>query len=529
MPPARDGAGTPAGKEGLIAAFALGLATVAALFPILRVDIPPLVDYPAHLARLHILSSLAGTAELREIYEINRAIVPNLAMDVLALPLVKALGIYPAGRVFVALTLLLILGGVLCLNRVLHRRISPWPAFAALFLYNFALFWGFVNYLFSFGLVLFAIAGWFATAHWRPLRRLALFSVVASALFFCHLFAFGIYGLSVAASEIRRLRRPTPNEAPATVGAVALSLGQFAIPVALFVLSMSGQGGGPTAFGAVQDKILALLSPTVFSGGLIDRVAIVFAGVVFIRGLFSRTLAMAPETKAPMLALTAAAVAMPTWLMGTWGADLRLPVALAILLVATTRVDLENKAIHAGLAAVAVVILSVRTATIAEQWRDYDREFAEFRLATTAIEPGSKLLVATRAPAETLKHKPYWHMAAIAVIERSVFLPTLFTDRRRHSVLVKPPYDVLDAVDVTPLPVRMLVETSDPDRARQWRTVRLDRAVNRYWTGWPEHFDYVLILDGEGAANPLPHLMDRVASGAAFDLYRVRSEAAPRH
>lgn len=495
---------------------------VAMLYPVAFVTVPPLVDYPAHLATLHILATAGHNPTLGGIYESNWAVLPNLAMQLVALPLAKLFGAYDAGRLFIALTMMSMLTGTMALHGVLHGRLGLWPAFSALAVYNFVLFWGFLNFMFAAGLVLFALAGWIAAERWNPWRRAAAFSLVSVALFFCHLFAFGIYGLCIAAYELWRLRDENPVSRPALLNSWAPAMAQFAVPAALLLLSPTGQGEAVTQYGDLQHKLLAIISPTVFSGDILDRLIAVFVGVLIIKGFRSPSFTRTAKLKYPLLALLVASVLMPKWLLNTWGADIRLPVVLVCLSFAAIRPVRVTPWVGASVAVIGIALFAARIGTTTSNWLRHDREVTEFRQATKAIGRGASLMVATGLPPETLEHKSYSHIAALAVIERSVFLPTLFTDPTRHAIRTTPKYAAMDAVEVTPIPVEILAEVVDPARAEFWDEAKFDRPVNRFWTNWQKRFDYVLVLHTGRLDNPVPRHLDKVAAGSFFDIYKVR-------
>src|SRR5262249_28768124 len=113
-PPVITGAGGPArfaifppmaafprmnfsGATGAWLAFALLFAL--ALAPTVMVDIPVMVDYPNHLARMHILAT-AGTPDQSPYYQVKWALYPNLAMDLIVPPLGRLVGIEAATRWF---------------------------------------------------------------------------------------------------------------------------------------------------------------------------------------------------------------------------------------------------------------------------------------------------------------------------------------------------------------------------------------------------------------------------------------------
>ncbi len=190
---------------------ALFVTVVAAtLSPLLWVRVPPLVDYPNHLARMWILVHSNEIPELASNYTVHWRILPDLAIDLVVSLLSWVMPVEQAGRVFIALTMLSLVGGTLTLHRVLHGRLETWPIWSILFVYNAALFWGFVNCLFATGIYLFAFSGWIATRHWRTGPRLLTFSAVASLLLLLH--------FSPSASTAYRLLRTNWRDRPTSVG-----------------------------------------------------------------------------------------------------------------------------------------------------------------------------------------------------------------------------------------------------------------------------------------------------------------------
>ena len=93
-----------------MAALALVVAA-AVLLPILAAPLPPLHDYPFHLARVDALAALAGQVGHPTPYRLGSFLLPNVGMDVLSLGLTAALPPAIAGRVFLAFLLLTLLSG----------------------------------------------------------------------------------------------------------------------------------------------------------------------------------------------------------------------------------------------------------------------------------------------------------------------------------------------------------------------------------------------------------------------------------
>src|SRR5512141_440423 len=91
---------------------------VATVLPVLLVSVPPLVDYPNHLARTYVLFK-DGADGLNAFYQVHYRPLPNLAADIVTPLLMHFLSPLWAGKIFVVLTLLLNIAGVMLLSRAL--------------------------------------------------------------------------------------------------------------------------------------------------------------------------------------------------------------------------------------------------------------------------------------------------------------------------------------------------------------------------------------------------------------------------
>ena len=181
----------------LFAAFTLLIS-----IPIWTHPLPPLSDYVNHLARMHVIATLAKNPQLARFYEIDWQVIPNLTMDLIVPMLARVMNVYLAGQVFIVGMFALIISGCLALNRVLIGRWSVFPLFAIPLLYNYVFLVGLMNYIFGIGISLWALAGWVALRERAWPARFALSTACVLALFFCHLSALGIYGVGVLSFEI---------------------------------------------------------------------------------------------------------------------------------------------------------------------------------------------------------------------------------------------------------------------------------------------------------------------------------------
>jgi hypothetical protein len=499
--------------------------------PLLWASVPPIGDYPNHLARMWILAHGQEIPELAANYVAHWRLLPNLAMDLVVPPLARVMPVEIAGRLFIALTMLGLISGTLTLHRVLHGRVGFWPLCSLPFVYNLALFFGLLNFLFGVGAFLLAFSGWIATPHWRIIPRLLTFAAIASLLFTLHLFAFGLYALSVMSYELQdRIYRRSSTHSLISWCVIGL---QFLPAVVLWLISLPESGATYTAYGGLGAKMLALLSPWSF-GHLValDGEFIILYLSFLVYACVSRSLKLAPPMRLPLAALGIATVLMPQWLSGSGAADIRLPVTLPFLIIASTRLAPSRQLVIHAFAMAAVLLLGLRLWAISESWRDYDRQFAEFRAASAVISPGARLLIVRQftpeshrrladiSPALALRSdQVYRHMAALAVIDRSAFIPFLLSGwttvepTKRNAGLFQ-----TQGNTITPEMLADSITTAQMEL--QYREPN-GLGELAYWGDWPKHFDYVLWIDfGERPAR-VPENLQTIATGSFFRIYRV--------
>lgn len=511
-------------RSALVACYvALG---AIALIPIFSVTVPPLIDYPNHLARMHILAHAESIPELRRNYLATGAMHPNMAMELVVPLLAQFMPIYMAGKVFIAMTLLLMLAGTAALRKAIYGHVGVWPVVTFLLLYNYILFWGFTDYLFTAALALLAFSAWIAWRDWRPLLRAAISSAFALALFIGHLFALFVYGLLVLGYELWRARGRSPLSRD-SIAAWAVSGIQFAAPAALFIFWMAANSTDDpsrTVYGTPGMRFVALISPALFGMPWIDIPTAIFLAILFALCRRNRYVGFAPQLKPTILVLVIAALAIPQYLSDVWGTHFRIPAILACVLVAGVRLAPEAGRFALCAATAAAAFFVLRVAVISHGWADFDRKFLEFRNASAAIEPGARIFLIEdeadlppgRIPVYGMQ---FWYLPALAVIERSAFLPTLFTGH--VGIDATPSLRHLETPNGLPLSRDMLQAFADPNTSPMPLGAHLTRYMWNYWTGWPQHYDYVVAVRFANESNPDPAHLQPAVRGSFFDIYRV--------
>jgi hypothetical protein len=502
------------------------LLAMFALYPIFSVNVPPLVDYPNHLARMHILAHSDALPALRQNYVADWKLHPNMAMELIVPFLARFMSIYMAGKVFIAATMLLLLGGTLALRKTLNGTVGLWPVVTFLLLYNHILFWGFLDYLFTAGLALFGFSAWIALRDRGPLLRVAVFSAVALVLLASHVFGLFVYGLLVLGYELWHVRdyKWLCRE---MVAAWGVSGAQFVLPFALFVrwaIANSSPVPALTEYGPLTARFVALISPVHMGIPWIDLPTALLLALFFALCRSNKSIGFVDEMKLPVLLLIAATLATPHYLSGVWGTHFRIPTLIACVLVAGVRIEPAAWRLTQAMACAAIAVFCLRTIVVAQDWAAFDRKFEEFRNASAAIEPGKRMLVVedvedTPPGKIALYGMQFWHLAALAVIERSAFMPYLFTGH--VGIHAADGVQHLSTPTGIPLTRRLLEDGIDPATSMFPLGYPINRYFRVFWTGWPEQYDYVVSIRFANETNPAPAYLQPVRHGSFFDIYRV--------
>ena len=505
----RPAAGDLAGLDVLALFVAV---TVAVAVPVITHPLPPLSDYVNHLATAHVVDAIASDPDLDRFYRIEWQPIPNLMMDLVVPVLHRFMDIYLAGEIFTLAILAVILSGSLALNRALMGRWSALPLIAAPFLYNGVLLVGVMNYMFGIGLALWGFAAWIALRERPWAVRLAVSTLIVLALFFCHLFALGLYGLELLAFELHRLWRR--RRAP--LGASLLDFVATGVPflpaLLLLVTGPTWESAGVPAYwdlpGKIDGVMLALSIYHLWVAyGLIA--GIVAAGAL---ARYCGALHIHPVGWALLGVGAVVYLALPRVLFAAHLADQRLPVALVLMVIACIRVDLQDRRLRAGFFALLAGVLALRLTEVQIVWNDLARGPYEALRSVRMMGRGARVLVAhgDRASTGLISDLGLLHIASLATIERSALVSTAFTVEGKHILQVRDAFrPYVDDRDGTPPSLPYF----------------LDAAAGPgpyYFSDWPHHFDYVFVLFTKpGDPNPDPARLAPVDAGQHFQLYRV--------
>ena len=280
-------------------------------------------------------------------------------------------------------------------------RRSLWPLASAIVACNGLFFLGFLNFQITLGLALLAAAGWHAWSHRWPIAATLGGAVVATALFFCHIFGLGFFGLLAGSQELAVLRARHRSGRPLLGHCVrrgAMLAIVFAAPVALYLRSPLREIGSAPVARSWAGKLYVALDPFAH---YLNRVTLLTAALVALAVYLlarSRLLRAGPGTLFALAVLALVYVAAPTDVKSTGLVDARFPVMAGFLLFAGFAPASVPPVTGAVVAALLATAFIVRTDATALVWRQQVHDVAGMRAAIAPVEAGARVLVVGVGP-----------------------------------------------------------------------------------------------------------------------------------
>jgi hypothetical protein len=483
-------------------AFAAALLALA-LAPALMVRLPGMLDYPNHLARIAILARDA-TQAANPYYRAAWSFLPNIALDAFAVPLAWLVGAEAAVKTFLVLAQALTISGAVALEAAVKGRARLAPFAAPAFLFNAAFALGFLNFEFGVGLALWALAGWIALGRAPWAGKLAFAVAAESLLYASHLFALGLFGyvagLLVASRVLRR---------EVSWGAALLDLAVLAAPFVALELFLDPGGQSHAIAWSFSGKLTALF--LCFNGAntwLAEIDALIVAALLVWLGV-NRRIAFASDGLVVTIGLAALYLALPSVWRGGALVDLRALVGAMLILPAFLVLDPPAPK-RAALLAIAFAAINIGAAAVA--WIALAPD--QTAILASFDKLGARAKVLTAYTSEGALPHPLRHVPTLAAGFGDAFVADLFAYRGQQPIAAAP--DVADLVTPEQLDMPTLnglrLALHDGDSART------------YVRDWPKRFDYLYVV-GPRAPNPEPSLLTPLASGQAFDLYRIEKPA----
>ena len=494
----------------------LASITALAILPTFLVDLPAMNDYPGHLARMYVLTSIGTPDQNPYYYFYLPFIYPNLAMDIIVPIFSRALGVAYATKAFLILSQILVVSGAVALEIVIKRRheFAGFAAVASLYTLPFA--WGFLNFEFGIGLALWGLAAWFALENKELITRLAVHAVFCAGLFVCHLMAFGLYGATLVLCELWHAFRPksdwkrSAQTLAILAGPAASILGYFFVwtpnnvgqraiewePFAKFLSILHGMNGY-NAYLSFAD-ILAIITITFFM-------------------FKERSLSIMPRGKWIAVGFLILIIALPFRAFGGDLPSLRIAIGALLILPAFVTFAETNRFFQILPPLTLSVVALVNATHTANLWLTDRSEFAALQRSFSQIKSGSFVLVghANFKDDRFDKNKmPIMTAIALAAHYSNAFVPTLFAIPGQQPLRVCPELTHLAlnrTMDYWPVASSLLVAIANGDHTSD---------VPQHVRDWVHDYDYLYLI-GPPGPNPMPNRLIMLATGSSFTLYRI--------
>ncbi len=421
----------------------VGIATI----PIFTTRYPSLNDYLNHLARGYVLLHYNDEPAFPRLFVPNWQPLPNLAFDVWILVFGQVLPIEIAGKLFIAAIFAFLVSGVIFLHRVTFNKWSLWPLLSFVLLYNRPLLSGLLNFLFGVALWLHVLALWIGLRGASALIRAPVLCVASLAVFFAHLFAFGILAVTIAvyelvifASESERWSRKV----------VDLVVGAVPFLPALAILAFLSPHSGESAVIRYRDfwtRLGGFAAPLLYNWR-VDAICYSILAVLFAWAVATRVVTFNRPLTGCVIVLFLLQLAIPNVIMTAEGADHRIPIPMMLLGIAATDPNSATRGQRLGFILAAAAVFVFRIATVETRWSMDQRIYADASAAFALVPNGA--LVATATPPGSFNDSSaaaiaLFYIPAWDVISHGGFTQTLFAIPTQHPVVLVEKYAALAA------------------------------------------------------------------------------------
>jgi len=403
--------------------YAIALVLLCAV-PLLYPPLPPLTDVLGHLARYHVQLALHSSPYLSRYFGFEWALLGNLGVDLLVVPLSKIFGLQLSVKLIALAVPPMMAAGLLLTAREAHDRIPPTAAFALPLAFGYPFQFGFLNFALSMSLAFLAFALWLRLdrAGRRNLRA-ALFVPIGCLIWLAHIYGWGVLGLLVFSAELVRDRGQGGSRFHA-IWRAGLATWPLWPPLVLMLAWRSGNVAGQTGdWFNLPLKYLWLLWALrdrwqwFDVGSVLLICMLILAGLMRLRLRFDRMLGIAA------LILLATYLVLPRILLGSAYADMRLvPYALAVAVIALRPAPGDDRRLLTGLAVAAALFCVARIGGTTFSFIQYSRAYDDQLAALDHVRPGSAVMVLVN-----LKCRSQWrtsrmdHLGSQAIARRDAF------------------------------------------------------------------------------------------------------------
>ena len=492
----------------------LGLVVLGTMVPLLYPPIPPLVDLLGHMGRFRVELDLGHSPWLQRYYDFHWAMIGNLGVDILIVPLSKLVGLEGVVKLITLAIPPLTATGFLWVAREVHGRVPP-TAFASLpFIYGFPFLYGFVNYALSIGLAFLAFALWLRLGRLEKTRlRAFLFVPIALVIFFCHVYGWALLLLLCLCAEAAQQHDAGRSWSRAGVDS-AFRCVVMGVPLLVMLIWRNQSHAGSTDhWFDFSAKIQWILSALRDRWKWFDIASVIAALILIVEARRSHALTFSRTLVLPALVLSLIFLSLPLVISGSAYADMRfVPYILALSLLAIGLKD-GRPFSHSGMiAAAAILFFAIRMASnTASLAMASDQQQARLR-ALDVVPRGARVatLVGEKCGFNWQSQRGT-HIGAMVIVRREGFSNDQWLIQGINLMSLKYGAARLFAAD----PSELVYPKGCRQSMASWSLEEALSALPR------EAFDYLWLIDTPRPDPAALSGMQAVWSGSGAILYRI--------
>jgi hypothetical protein len=496
----------------------LGLLCVALVTPVLAAQVPPLTDYPNHLARCYVLAFGSRDAVLSQMFSAHWQIIPNMAIDLLLPALMHIFSPLTAGRIVLALCLLTPTTGAIALSYAFFQRRSFWQLSAGFAAFNVLFLMGFMNFALGIGIAMWGAAAWVQYRDKKLLVAIFTGVVVGILVFFFHLMGFCFYALLVGCYEFFAIADrglTAPGAISSAVKRLLVTVIPFVVPVALYVLSPLGKAEGAPIWASRGRKLWSVLIPFLDYSVAFDLLVILpVIGFLLLCVWRGKSQVSRPGALCATILLFAYAI-LPITLKGVWWVDSRMIAMFGFVLFAAFLPSGLSKRSETLAATILAILFLAKITFITDVWIHSQQDVRDLRGVIAPVQTGNRVLdvdvsqddnpawFAAMPISRQIPHlnPTYWHLASFVLLDRHAFWPTIFATDVQQPIRVREPYLKIVGLGTGPPDYQFLGPRSMTEAEKE-RYPFVD--------SWEDNFDYVLLMNADGAGDLHDFLPDKL-------------------
>lgn len=383
-------------------------------FPLTVDTVPPLLDYPIHLARSYITIQHSHDQILSNMFDIHWRPLPNLASDISLFLLANYFDIQTAGRILIFICISITFLGVVFLHRINFGQWSWWPFLAAIPTYHGALSAGFINYSIGIALIPWFLALSKIIGRYHIGYQITFNTFASLVLFFCHVISTALFGLYFLGHKIcHHLGSKDQKKLNGGIYVIALFT-PFVLPVILYIKYslvevLDRENRSIIGIWDFDSKIRGILMPFISGDYVLDILSLLFFASIFVYFIFTKKLICSHHFFPGIFLIVALFFLLPGKMLDASFIADRLPISILIMAIASTHIK-PIKSRHAACLAVVVLALTVgRTTSMVTSWTESSQYYRRLDGIASMVEKGSAVMILSPMTGLRDKGIGFWH------------------------------------------------------------------------------------------------------------------------